>query len=79
MSAAALMWQVHVFCSRVLYSYPAWASALLVLTELGNARASESWDEQHVQTPTSFFINKSIILFRGAKGLQKSVLQVAGF
>lgn len=44
-----------VWAEERFYPYPAWASALLVLTELGNARASESWDEQHVQTPTSFF------------------------
>ncbi len=40
----------------MLYSYSAWASALLDLDGMGNARRLEEREEQQVQTPALFFL-----------------------
>ncbi len=42
--------QIH----SLAYTYSAWASALLVLDGLGNARRLEEWDERQAQHPRFF-------------------------
>lgn len=39
-----------------------WASALLFLDEVGNARRLDEWDEQLVQQPTLFCIMYQLLL-----------------
>ena len=56
------------FCSNkkateMLYYISAWASALLVQTELGNARASKSGTSNRYRFPRFFFLYTSSIYY----------------